>query len=272
MSTPGRPKGECRSAQREGTPVSASYELHPSSLPADVAAQAQAEAERFFGDGPIAAWRPSSARAEPTSSSRRALWLVAAGCLVVPALVAVAAGAGWARNDDTRPESPASSDLADDVTDEPLHVQLPTPVMQTMPAPLASATLNITRRGAEWRIEATGVSRLVAAQRLAQSSGSTVFGDIAPLAANRPLRLSWQGHGVASAWQAVLGPEVSFATQCGTVRCRVWILEAGRNGQGPAPTPRVPSTIVPAAPVTGELAAPPPPSDSAEPRIAAHHD
>jgi hypothetical protein len=251
--------------------MSVSCEVQPSSLAADVAAQAQAEAERFFGDGPIAAWRPPRARAGSTPWSRRAVRWVAAGCLAVPALLAVVAGAGWARNDDTLPESPVSSEPTDDVTDAPLHVQLPTPAVRTTSAPLTSATLNITRRGAEWRIEAMGVSRLVAAQRLAQSSGSTVFGNIAPLAATRPLRLSWQGQGVAGAWQAVLGSEVSFAMQCGTVRCRVWILEAGTNGQGPALTPRVPS-LVPAAPATGEMAAAPPQSDSSEPRIAAHHD
>jgi hypothetical protein len=244
-----------------------------SSLPADVTLQAQAEAERFFGAGPIADWH---APAPPACSSRWPLWLAAASGLAAAALV-IGPG-GWARDDDRVPAASALGDPADDLIDTPPAAQLPTlPVEKTSQA-LASPTLNITRRGAEWRIEALGVSRLEAAQRLAQASGSPLLGDTASLAAARPLHLSWQGRSAAGAWQAVLGPEVSFATQCSAARCRVWILDQSTTEQGRAsamPTQFV-ATPMPAVPVSVtvavNVAAAAPQSDSTDARIAAHHD
>ena len=202
-----------------------------------------------------------------THRLRRALALAAASCL---AGIAIAAGVGWIRDGDALPEPRAASTPADDIIDAPPAAPVPTRAVQAPPPPLSSPMLNITRRGAEWRIEAVGVSRLVAAQRLAQASGSPMFGDVALLAAAHPLHLRWQGRGAASAWQAVLGQEVSFATQCGAVHCRVWIIGASATEQDPAPTPRLPPLTPPA--MVDVAAAPPPPSDSPEPRIAAHHD
>lgn len=242
---------------------------HPAALPAGVQAQARAEAERFFGDGPVVAWRPSSHWSLPTLRWRRTLELAAAGCLAV---AAIAAGVGWTRDDAILPELHAVPDRADDVVDAPPAAPAPARAAQA-PPPSPLPTLNITRRGAEWRIEAVGVSRLVAAQRLAQASGSALLGDTAQLAGARPLHLDWHGRDAAGAWQAVLGQEVSFAAQCGAVRCRVWIIEA--SAKGPLPmqdaAPIAPPTTTTAT-ATVEATAAPPRSDSPDPRIAAHHD
>jgi hypothetical protein len=234
-----------------------------SSLPADVTWQAQAEAERFFGAGPIADWH---APATPAAPRRWPLWLAAASGLVVAALLVSLNG--WASDDDAEPEWPATGDPADDLIDTPATTQPPKP---SVAKTTAEPTLNITRHGREWRIEAIGVSRLEAAQRLAQASGSPLLGNTEPLAAARPLHLSWQGRGAANAWQAVLGPELSFAAQCGAMRCRVWLLGTSTSGPAPMPALHRPPTVTP-MPEAVEVALAPPASESADPRIASHHD
>jgi hypothetical protein len=231
-------------------------------LPAGVQALAQAEAERHFGDGPVAAWHPSGALAAPMPSLRRGWWLAAAACL---GLAAVAAVAWWAGHRDALPEAPVAV-TQEDGADTPTLMPLPPrPELATAPPP--SPSLNITRHDGVWRIEADGVSRLVAAQRFAQASGSPLLGNTMPLAATRPLHLRWQGRDPAAAWQAVLGSDVSFAMRCGASRCRVWIAEAGTSPEVAAPRG---AAAAPAATVGVAEAAPQ--SDSADPRVAAHHD
>lgn len=245
-----------------------------SSLPAGVEAQAQAEAERFFGAGPAPAWQPAGAPHQPRPGRRWAWWLGAASCLVVVSVAALLAGAWWMPDENgAGVEPPVAGDPAGDLIDEPLPVRLPAhvPARPVAAAAPPSPTLNITRRGAEWRIEAVGVSRLLAAQRLAQVSGSPLSGNFDLLAASPPLQLSWQGRGAAGAWQAVLGSGVNYAAQCGRQRCRVWIIEAGAGGALPAPAPRPPVIAAPAL-ASVDVAAAPPQSASTDPRVAAHHD
>lgn len=252
--------------------MSETHDAQPSSLPPDVASQAQAEAERFFGDGPVASWQPPAASGKP-GWWRRTVWLAAAGCIAVAAGIGAVAGAGgWTGADEAQPQPPVASDPADDIVDEP-PMQQPVTARAGEAAPrlLSSPTLSITRRGAEWRIEAVGVSRLAAAQRLAQASGSPLLGNTATLAGARPLDLRWQGRNAAGAWRAVLGPEVNFAMQCGAARCRVWIIETGAQEQASPTMLRVPAVASP-PPWAIDVAAAPSASDSADPRVAAHHD
>lgn len=247
------------------------------SVLATTQAEAQVEASRFFGDEPVQTWRPSNPWVPALLRRARMLGLAAAACCV---LVAVIGGLAWGLLHEAPIETPAVGDVVDDVVDN-FESEAPAPPRQAVAQVAAAAPsplLNITRQGAGWRIEAFGVSRMQVAQRLSQVSGSALSGDLAALAATRPMQLSWQGRGAASAWQAVLGHEVSFATQCNTRRCRVWIAGADAATASPAPAspapPRaLPVTVPPPMPATTERAAvAPPPSDSADPRIAAHHD
>ncbi|MBC7938896.1 MAG: hypothetical protein H7Z19_03885, partial [Chitinophagaceae bacterium] len=187
------------------------------SVLASTQAEAQVEASRFFGEEPAQAWRPSNPWWPALRRGARVLGLVAAVCCV---LAGVVGGAAWAFFYD----APIEASEVDDVVDN-FENDAPVPPRRALAPDTAapSPTLNITRKGAEWHIEAFGVSRMQVAQRLSQVSGSPLSGDLAALAATPPVQLSWQGRGAAGAWQAVLGHEVSFATQCSTRRCRVWI-------------------------------------------------
>lgn len=261
------------------------------SLPPEVQQQALAEAERFYGAGPIAAWQPAPRWSWPGTSSR-ALKAALAVTLALAALAAAGVAAmhwGWPTadaqsafdlraalastgTDDTGSIGGADDphdthDTNDDVIDEP------PPVSRPAPAPLATGAplLNITRIGREWRIEAVGISRLAAAQRLGQVSGSPLQGDVAALGSTRPLDLQWQGRHLADAWRALLGHEVNFATHCVAARCRVWILDAAAGHTGPAWVAAAPRPAIP-LPTSVDLALAPPASDSTDPRIAAHHD
>jgi hypothetical protein len=233
---------------------------------ASTQAEAQVEASRFFGDEPVQAWSPSNPWWPALLQRARLLGWVAACCCV---LAAVIGGMVWA----FFYHPPIETNMADDVVDN-FENEAPVPprpglAQHTTPP---SPTLNITRRGAEWHIEAFGVSRMQVAQRLSQVSGSPLSGDLAALAATQPVQLSWQGRGAASAWQAVLGHEVSFATQCSTRRCRVWIAGAGSAGTPPTPPTAMPGMVQPPMPANVEVAAAAPQSDSEDPRVAAHHD
>lgn len=227
-------------------------------------ARAQADADRHFGDGPVAPWQPLSAVQAPTPWRWRP-WLAAAAGL---ALAALAAGAAWRGALDSRPEP------TQDVVEALPALPLPPRPAPAAPVVAPASTLNIARQGAEWRIDAVGVTRLAAAQRLAQASGSSLSGDVAPLALGRPLQLQWHGRDVATAWQLVLGSGVSFATQCSAARCRVWVVDAGTLApEAASAQPSAKPLATPAAPDTALNASPPPtPSDSADSRVAAHHD
>jgi hypothetical protein len=259
------------------------------SVLASVQAEAQVEASRFFGDTPVQAWSPPNPWVPALARGARVLGLIAAVCCV---LAAVIGGVAWSFLREAPPEPPSVDelvtdaaddalddrvddvvdDVVDDFANEPASVAAPLRHTAAQDTAATSPLLNITRQGAEWRIEAVGVSRMQVAQRLSQVSGSPLSGDVAALAATRPVRLSWHGRNTAGAWQAVLGHEVSFATQCSTRRCRVWIAGAGTADAGPAPPRALPVIAPPPMPAAMELAAAPPQSDSADPRVAAHHD
>jgi hypothetical protein len=270
-------------------------------LPAEVQAQAQAEADRFYGERPAEAWQSATDASRARGWRRRAVGAgVALGLLAALALgVALALSSGAQAPvavsiasttasptflldpvatvvPDGDPAADPEGDIVDEAEPEPEPPRLPAarPIEPASPdAPLA-----ITRHGKEWRIEAHGASRLLAAQRLAQASGSSLLGDTALLAATRPLDLEWRGRSAAGAWQAVLGREISFVSECNASRCRVHVLGAQADTRSApvslplalAARPEIPlpSTEPPAAPAD----APSRPTDSADPRVAAHHD
>jgi hypothetical protein len=117
-----------------------------------------------------------------------------------------------------------------------------------MPAD-ASASFALRRHDAQWQIDARGVSRLDAARRLAEASGSSLHGPQEPLERARPLHLRWQGRSLSQAWAQVLGPELNYAIQCGHGRCRAWIV-----GTAPATAPTTaatgPTSAVPISPAS----------------------
>ena len=236
------------------------------SVLASAQAEAQVEASRFFGDDPVQTWSPSTPWLPTLKRRARVLGWVAAACCVLAAAIG---GLGWAVLHQPPIEAPAVDDVVDNFENEPPVAPRRT-ATPTTTAP--SPTLNITRQGAKWHIEAFGVSRLQVAQRLSQVSGSPLSGDLAALADTRPVQLSWQGRGAAGAWQAVLGHEVSFATQCSTRRCRVWIAGAGVANSSPTPPRALPVIVPPPMPGNMEVTASLLQSDSTDPRIAAHHD
>ena len=242
----------------------------------DVQAAAQADADRFYGDTPAQPWQPGDDGLAPS----RWPWVLAATLVFI---VSAAAFATTRYVDDlttsrptlgpTPPHEAASltGDPDDDLIDEPLPA--PSPAVRAPVAP-GSTQFSVSRQRREWHIEAHGASRLLVAQRLAEATGSSLRGDLSLLGATRPLDLQWQGRRAAQAWQAVLGQELSFLTQCSGSRCSVWLLQAGDANDAafrlPPPRPVIP---LPSA-ATPEPAAMPAthPSDSADPRVAAHHD
>jgi hypothetical protein len=236
------------------------------SVLATAQAEAQVEASRFFGDTPVPTWRPSNPWWPALVRRARVFGLVAAGCCV---LTTVIGGAVWFSLHETPTEAAAADDVVDNFEND---TRPPTRHAARADAAPPPPTLNITREGTEWRIEALGVSRMQVAQRLSQLSGSPLSGDLAALDAARPVQLSWQGRGAARAWQAVLGHEVSFATQCSSRRCRVWIAGSSTEEASPARPLALPPVAPPPLPAAMEVAAAPPQSDSPDPRIAAHHD
>lgn len=244
--------------------------------PEDLHAAAQAEADRFYGDGPVAPWQPEGDEAPPSR------WPVVLAALVVALLIGSTfaaagffAGAAGVADEVQDRKATARPDIAshfgdpdDDLIDDPATPAPVGPVVR----PAGGAQLTVMRRGREWHIEAAGASRLLVAQRLAEATGSTLRGDVSLLAGARPLDLHWQGRGAAQAWQAVLGRELSFLTQCSASRCRVWLLQPGDDNPLALAPPR-PTIPLPAAEPVAVAATPQvPQSDSADPRVAAHHD
>ncbi|MBL0726233.1 hypothetical protein [Piscinibacter sp. HJYY11] len=256
-----------------------SFEVPASSMPMELQAQAQAEADRFYGDGPAIPWHAGEA-GDPRATWG---WWVLGGALAIAVLATLVrffeAGTDTATH--AAPESPAghaavASPLGnpdEDLVDEPAPSSSPSAAtVQTRPG---HSHVAVTRQGREWQIEASGAARLLVAQRLADASGSSLRGDLAVLAAARPIDLNWRGRSTAQAWQAVLGPGLSFVTQCGGSRCRVWLLQGQEPGTAfPLPTrPPIPLPAVDVPATNTTLAsASSRPSDSADPRVAAHHD
>jgi hypothetical protein len=257
----------------------------------DTLAPAEAEADRHFGDGPVAAWRPSG-RGAWHVPPRRVVLVLAAAALVATGAAAVAR---W---------MPAGQALTAEHTPPPDDDSEPSPEPLPAPPPLepiddageaaaprpdsaatVTATLNITRHGRTWHIAANGVSRLLAAQTFAQLSGSPLRGSVDALAESPPLDLHWQGRDPAHAWQALLGSEVSYALQCDARRCQAWIVGDGtarpiatRHAApvAAAARPAHTSAAAIAVPAPMQLTAEPraaaPQADSPDPHIASHHD
>lgn len=245
-------------------------------IPVDVQAAAQADADRFFGDMPARPW-PAG---DDGPARSRWPWVLSAAALLI---LAAAAWASTQYIDDLttprdkydmpppRETASLTGDPDEDLVDEPAPAPKPASPSPVQPG---STQFSVSRQRREWHIEAHGASRLRVAQALAEATGSSLRGDLSLLNAAWPLDLRWQGHRAAQAWQAVLGQELSFLTQCSGSRCSVWLLQAGDTTDTTfrlaPPRPVIP---VPSA-ATSELAPMPAaqPSDSADPRVAAHHD
>lgn len=253
-------------------------------------APAQADAERRFGAGPPPLWQPTSSRDATTRTRPRTIvWAV--GAL---ALMTLAAVVFW--HSTTTPVSPLAADAqssADPVpVDEPDERVLDRE-QASLPAPRpATSAFTVIRDGVGWRIDAAGADRLGAAQRLVQLGAGTLHGDLGLLMRSGKLDLRWQGSRLADAWPAVLGGEASYALQCGRTRCAVWLIATGAPAAFardefdatqalPAAVPlRAPAAAWAQAPVqvpvvTATGSGPTvsaSPSDSADPRVAAHHD
>jgi len=183
-------------------------------------ARAEAQAERFFGDGAAPVWRPPRRWSTMLRASRRPVLL---GTLLLAATTAV--GIAFLASIDS-----------DEAAPPPVAIAAPrprtaAPVVQSEPAgsPDPAAVpilLHIGHEQGLWRIEAQGADRLAAARQLAALNGTPLRGAVDLLAGTRPLTVSWQGRDASFAWRAVLADEVNFALQCRAGRCQAWILSA----------------------------------------------
>lgn len=180
--------------------------------------EAQADADRRFGHGPVQPWEPPPVLSDAT---RRRLAIVAAASLLATALLVALAVAR------TAPAAEAASV-------EPLLPPVPTPVDadevdeedsdRPEPAPADASSLALDRHGAEWQLSAQAAPRLEVIRLLAEASGSRLHGSPDAWARARVLHLQWRGRSLAHAWPLVLGNDVSYALQCGRDRCEVWVL------------------------------------------------
>ncbi|TXC62041.1 hypothetical protein FSC37_22875 [Piscinibacter aquaticus] len=192
--------------------------------------EAQADADRRFGDGPVQPWEPPPVLSEAT---RRRLAVVAVASVLATALLVAIAVAKATPAAEPMPRDPLPP-LADAPADDDAGPAPPSPV-PSMPA--AAPSLALERQGADWQLSARGVARDEVVQRLAEASGATLHGWPDAAAGARPVQLHWQGRSLAQLWPIVLGPELNFALQCRRERCDVWILGAVR----PAPAAIAPS-------------------------------
>lgn len=247
-------------------------------------APAQTDAERRFGEGRPPAWQPARPPGEAWPQRRVAVPAVAA--VAVPALVAALA---WhlAPAPVTTPTAampaPVGASVASAV--ETSEGEAEDSGVQRA-APAAAGLFTLTRDGTNWRIDAAGANRLVAAQRLVQFDAGTLHGDAQLLAGGPPLHLQWQGRRLADAWPALLGDVASYALRCELQRCDVWLIAAGtpestsdRGDLGYAHTAAVmnvqaaaPASLPPLTAADRRTIAQPSESDSTEPRVASHHD
>jgi len=229
---------------------------------AGIHALAQAEATRFLGDGPVAAWRPDARMPALLQAlrSRVALRSAACGAAVIVAI-------GWATNAPA-PLRAATAPVTDDIIDD-----APPAIAPSRPSAVVAAarpSLSVSHQGGWWRIDAVGASRLEAAQQLARLNGFALSGPTTRLARARPLDLRWQGHDPAAAWRALLDTEVNYALQCGRDRCRAWIVDNAGPGPIPATTVALPADGTPLPPDNAAEA--PPPRDRIDPPEPLHHD
>lgn len=231
-----------------------------------VHARAQIEALRLFGDGPAPPWQQD---VPVRSVVLRALLAIATGAAI--AATAWALAPTESPPGDAHAASPTESARADVAQADDIVDADPVPIAPTTTAgaparqDLAPVTLVVERDGATWRIAAANASRLDAARRLAQLSGSPLLGDTELIAGTRPLDLRWQGRDLAGAWKAVLGPDLNYALQCRRDRCQALIVSAAEPG-AKLPLPSSP----PAAMAQGIDAAPR--SDAGDQPDRLHHD
>jgi hypothetical protein len=186
---------------------------------ADAVRAAQTQAERHFGDGPVTPWEAPSS---PARASRpKPGWAAGAVLPSMIGLIAMAmAGA--------RQSEPAGVVVEPALALEPAASSRPSEEApgfdDAAPSVVEPASMQLGRVGATWHLDARGVSRLEAAQRLAEASGSTLHGSLEALAGARPLHLQWQGRSLAEAWSRLLGSELNYALQCRAERCQAWIV------------------------------------------------
>lgn len=189
--------------------------------------EAQADADRRFGNGPVQRWEPPPVLSDAT---RRRLAVVAVASLLAAALfvaMAVARTAPAAEAASVEPLlplvpiTPADGEEGhDEVADraEPVRAEV--------------SSLVLDRHGAEWQLSAQAAPRLEVIRLLAEASGSRLHGSPDAWAGARALHLQWRGRSLAQAWPLVLGADVSYALQCGRDRCEVWVLgPAGADSQ-----------------------------------------
>lgn len=187
--------------------------------------EAQADADRRFGDGPVQPWEPPPVLSDAT---RRRLAVVALASLLATALLVAIAMANAAPSVEAVPAEPATPAPAAVTEDAFSEEEEALPVATSTPE--AAPSFALERRGPEWHLSAQGAARQEVVERLAQASGATLHGSPDALAAARPVQLQWQGRSLAQLWPRVLGPELNFALQCRRERCEVWIL--GTAGEG----------------------------------------
>lgn len=209
----------------------------------EIQSRAQSEAQRLFGEGPVAAWDAAPAAGPPT----RRRWMLVASIVVGIVGLGLAATIAWREESaaavvEVAPAWPAPPA---DIDDTP-NVTPPTAdAGSARSAQAVAPALVVDRRQGLWTIEAVNASRLDAAERLAQLSGVPLPAAAALLADTSPLELHWRGRELAEAWQAVIGPELNFALQCRVQQCRLWIL--GR-AQAPSVPPARDVEVDPALP------------------------
>ena len=207
-----------------------------------VYARAQAEADRLCDDTPVTYWRA------PRSGRLARAARFAAVCTIAVALVAAALAAVVATTAPRRWEFAAPANAVPPVVPPP---KAPSTEMSVQEQPSVvrpvKGSLEITRVGSEWRIDAVAASRLDAAQQLAEMSGTLLFGSPSSLAHSRPLYLHWEGADLGAAWRAVLDDELNYAVQCRRDRCRAWMIttsEPAPSASQPVGIEGLPSTRV----------------------------
>lgn len=200
----------------------------------------------------------------------RWLWLVLAAIL--------APGSAWLL---AGPQPARAEQSAPALTPLTPHVLAPWERPATVPAQAASApgpaaqaqpdpALTLRRHAdGEIFIEARAASLGEAATALSALTQSELrLGSRHALPESRTLTITWRGHDVGQAWQALLGAGASHAMQCQAQRCRVWLLSAGAaaNEPGASPPPSAQAPM-PAAPRASDLLSgtPPPAATVAQP-------
>lgn len=229
----------------------------------DLQSQAQADATRMWGEGPVKVWAADRENPVPwllpVLLGAAAVWfagralmpLLAESIPSLPALPSLdmpGPAQHVADEDDTRlsddpadrrAETSAGDTIvyapeADDDLSEPQPASSSTPAatplatqLTTTPRDAGPSSLSVERVRQGWRVDAVSASRLDAAQRLAALSGTTVHGPAELLGTLRPLDLQWESRSLARTWHALLGNHLNYILHCPGQRCEVWVLNAG---------------------------------------------